>query len=593
MPAIHRATRAARFPAPSLRVRVGLAMVLAALVPSLLLTWLLSTRTAEQRVEREAERLSRRADFVARSLDQFLDKHRLAVTGAADAMVSSGDLSPAAATRWLSVFHALYAAFSSMLVADADGALVAVTVNGSGTPEALALAGENVSDREYFQRAMAGGTAFVSDAFRGRGIGEAVIVAISAPLAGTPGGRPRGIVEGSLDLGAIGRLITDEALTPAIDMLVVDNRGRVVFSSVENGYALLDPVTATDWSGADGARGRDFLTASTATEGNWRVLLRVSIAQINAARWEEFRVASAWLGLVLVAALLLAWALSAGIARPLAWLDGTVRALDLQRPVPPPPRSAPGEIKRIALHLEEVTERLRRSYTALEEAIDQGEALRRELADAVRNREALVRRRTMELEEANRALEALSLEDSLTGLANRRRLTAFLDRSWRACARNRRPLALLVLDVDHFKAFNDRYGHIEGDACLRQVAAVIRAGVSRPTDLASRYGGEEFVIVLGETSTEDALTVAGRLRDAVATLAIPHEDSRLRIVTVSIGIAAAIPTVGADPADLIGEADDALYAAKRAGRNRVCAATGVLALPAAARPPRPTASDDG
>ncbi len=192
-------------------------------------------------------------------------------------------------------------------------------------------------------------------------------------------------------------------------------------------------------------------------------------------------------------------------------------------------------------------------------------ALRVRLAEV----ERLIAERTRELAEANRELEALSVRDPLTGLANRRRLVEFLEGEWQRNLRFGRPLSLLIIDVDHFKAYNDRLGHRAGDECLRSVAGVIAAHACRPGDLVARYGGEEFVVVLSETPAEHARALAERMRAAIEELALAHPVAASGWVTISIGVASTVPSVGGSWQYLLEEADRALYAAKRAGRNRV------------------------
>jgi diguanylate cyclase (GGDEF)-like protein len=183
---------------------------------------------------------------------------------------------------------------------------------------------------------------------------------------------------------------------------------------------------------------------------------------------------------------------------------------------------------------------------------------------------ALVAERTAELRTANDRLQQMATEDPLTGLANRRRLDEFLDHEWRRSLRAGSPLSVLVLDVDHFKAYNDTYGHQTGDECLRRVAAAIAGVVRRGTDLAARYGGEEFSVVLTATGPEHLASVAEAVHAGVEALAIPHRASPTADhVTVSIGFAsrAADSTANADA--LLRAADRALYEAKEQGRNRV------------------------
>jgi len=175
-----------------------------------------------------------------------------------------------------------------------------------------------------------------------------------------------------------------------------------------------------------------------------------------------------------------------------------------------------------------------------------------------------------ELGAARAELEQLSQTDALTGLANRRRLDAQLRADWARTARLRQPFSLLMIDVDHFKRFNDRQGHPAGDRCLQQVAEVLAATVSREIDLVARYGGEEFVIVLPHTDVVGAALVATACLEAVDASGIPHQDSPEGKITLSIGVAcAADPSQGGSAEALLAAADAALLAAKRAGRHRI------------------------
>lgn len=196
-------------------------------------------------------------------------------------------------------------------------------------------------------------------------------------------------------------------------------------------------------------------------------------------------------------------------------------------------------------------------------------ALRARQADL----EKVVELRTAELKSANLALERLAAMDSLTGLANHRTFHEDLDKEWRRCLRLKSPLSLIFIDIDHFKPYNDAYGHQEGDECLRRVAGAIASQVRRPTDITARYGGEEFAVILADTSKEGARHVAEAQRLAVENLAIPHGSSPVSpFVTVSLGVATALPCNGGTAEALLGRADAALYRAKAAGRNQVVVA---------------------
>lgn len=173
---------------------------------------------------------------------------------------------------------------------------------------------------------------------------------------------------------------------------------------------------------------------------------------------------------------------------------------------------------------------------------------------------------------ANSELERISQSDGLTGIANRRRLDAYLDKEWHSAARANRPLSFIMIDIDHFKAYNDHYGHQGGDDCLKKVAGALQAALGRPHDFLARYGGEEFAVVLPDTPLSGALHIAENLRSAVEAMNLPHAASATaKQVTVSLGVVAMTPDVReAIPAVLIAAADKALYQAKAQGRNRVC-----------------------
>jgi diguanylate cyclase (GGDEF)-like protein len=194
-----------------------------------------------------------------------------------------------------------------------------------------------------------------------------------------------------------------------------------------------------------------------------------------------------------------------------------------------------------------------------------------------------VRQRCMHRELRHSLAQAARLAalDALTGVANRRALDSNLEEQWLLALRNQTPLALLMIDADNFKEYNDRLGHQAGDACLRALAMALAKRVSRPADLVARFGGEEFAVLLPDTPIEGAQHVAEMIRLAIHNLAIAHPGAPLgpstglfkeqRIVTVSIGCTALVPTAGSRLHQLIELADQALYEAKRSGRDRVCA----------------------
>jgi diguanylate cyclase (GGDEF)-like protein len=173
------------------------------------------------------------------------------------------------------------------------------------------------------------------------------------------------------------------------------------------------------------------------------------------------------------------------------------------------------------------------------------------------------------------AMRELTLTDALTGVANRRHFNDTLELEWRRCARSGMPLAAIMIDIDHFKRYNDAYGHQAGDLCLQQVAAAMKRCAARPQDLLARYGGEEFILLLPQEGLAGATAVARRILDEVDALALPHAASPTSsVVSVSMGVAAIAPGETADPDLLIRSADEQLYRAKQHGRNRYSVADG-------------------
>ena len=175
-----------------------------------------------------------------------------------------------------------------------------------------------------------------------------------------------------------------------------------------------------------------------------------------------------------------------------------------------------------------------------------------------------------QLLDTNLVLQRLMNSDGLTGLSNRRHFDEYLELEWRRAMRDQSQLSLLMIDVDYFKAYNDNFGHLEGDEALRKVATAIREACSRPSDLPARYGGEEFALVLPGTSPGGARLMAEKLRQSVLALKIPHATpDGGESLTVSIGVSTFTPQQGGDSRQLISAADKGLYLAKHNGRNRV------------------------
>ncbi|MCW9081224.1 MAG: GGDEF domain-containing protein, partial [Colwellia sp.] len=167
-------------------------------------------------------------------------------------------------------------------------------------------------------------------------------------------------------------------------------------------------------------------------------------------------------------------------------------------------------------------------------------------------------------------LRLFSFTDGLTGIANRRKLDEYMDIEWRRAIRYELPISVIMIDIDYFKPYNDTYGHLQGDICLKAVASIIQKSLIRPGDLCARYGGEEFIVLLSDTDEKGSLHIANKINCNLANEKIKHCKSDINtFVTVSMGLASIVPTSKNTSSQLISKADQALYQAKREGRNKI------------------------
>lgn len=176
------------------------------------------------------------------------------------------------------------------------------------------------------------------------------------------------------------------------------------------------------------------------------------------------------------------------------------------------------------------------------------------------------------LEEANRELERLAFLDGLTRIANRRQFDRHLQQEWKRLRREQVPIAIILCDIDYFKRYNDTYGHVAGDTCLKKVAQGIRFAVKRPADLVARYGGEEFAVILSNTDIKGAVKVAVEIRNEIRELNILHVQSEVgQHISLSMGVSSTVPGLSIGPEAFINNIDQLLYQAKEAGRDRIIA----------------------
>ena len=222
-------------------------------------------------------------------------------------------------------------------------------------------------------------------------------------------------------------------------------------------------------------------------------------------------------------------------------------------------------------HMSPISYRVRRKDGVYLWVETQGEKLGHGEGHIVTIRDISSRKRVEDLlHQANNHLQRMVMLDGLTGVGNRRALDATLNKEYRRAARSQMPLAVLMIDVDHFKKFNDLYGHPAGDACLKSIAGAVGGELRRPADFVARYGGEEFAVILPDTNQAGAAAIAERVRHAVELLSITHQANPAKVATISVGVAVAWPQAAGSPEEeLLKVADAALYVAKTEGRNRI------------------------
>lgn len=380
-------------------------------------------------------------------------------------------------------------------------------------------------------------------------------LAVNVPVLAL-GSEPLGVLSAILDLGRLlPRLQRIVKETSAAEIVLLDPDGRPVLGTRGTG-ATLAPIPATALEALlarpgepvtyVGHRGTEVVGLAGLVDAPLALPIAVTAERDSADLHRERRRLIEQCVALVVALTLLVGVIGYRIARSIVIpLDALASAVD---------RIAAGDLAvKLRVHDDAEVGRLTRAFNAMVER------LRRSRVVTQRARKALQRQ--------NRLLEGLSITDALTGLANRKRLDAVLAEQMALSRRSRRPFAVVMLDLDHFKALNDTHGHLAGDRVLASVGATLKRCI-RAVDHAARYGGEEFVVVLFEPTLQGALDTAERIRAAIEASRISVGDRSLS-VTASLGVAQSRDDE-ARPADLLARADRALYEAKHGGRNRVC-----------------------
>jgi diguanylate cyclase (GGDEF)-like protein len=451
--------------------------------------------------------------------------------------------SPGSCDRFIAQASADVPWMKSLLMIGRDG-----RVSCSNFPNTVGL---DLSDRAYFQQALRTGDFVLSEYLFGR-LQRAPTIVAALPVRG-PDATISGVIATGIDLEWIGRLgnaITDRK---GMSALLIDGNGVVLARHPRSepwlgrSFADLPLVKAmlaspSDTITAAGLDGKRRIHGFLQVEGtNARIAVGLDehevLGRIDREMWFPY----VQLGSVCILALFA------------VWFGGEQLIV---RPI----RSLSCAAARIGRG--ELDARLGRHAWAAEFA---------PLATALDDMARSLAAREEELRIANAHLEELASIDGLSGLHNRRSFDAALNTEWRRAAKVGRPLALLMIDVDHFKPFNDRHGHVEGDECLRLIGEVIGVAAANESYFGARYGGEEFALLLPDAGLPAAIDAAEQLRRKVEELRIAHAEAPAGFVTISVGVASLEPERRQDSQVLVEAADAALYAAKRGGRNMVMA----------------------
>jgi diguanylate cyclase (GGDEF)-like protein len=524
-----------------IRVRLML-LALLAVVPLTLDRVRVLEATRSERIEIAAAEMIELARRGAEQQNEMTTTVRALIQAAARSYVSASAPLGEQCANLLSSFIKDVPWVANISVADAHGIIVCSM--GSR------VLGLDVSDRSYFRRALSSGEFILSDYLIARGSGQPRIMAVYAT---TSKELESVVVIAALNLEWMGGFASLVSRRPGSVVDLIDGNGTVLarypHSDIVAGQNFRDHPLVTAMlphkeghiatEGFDGIRRIYGYVSMPWT--NARLAVGLSESEILRTVDKQILIAYVQLAFFGFVALLVAWFAGEKL------IVSPIRALANRAE-----RFGRGEFDTPMQPITWIAE-----FQSLAAAFD-------DMAHKLAARER-------ELRAANRHLTELATSDGLSGLANRRGFDARLEAEWQLAAELKRPIALLMIDVDHFKLFNDRYGHIEGDHCLRGVGEVLLKTSKGEADFAARYGGEEFVLLLPGAGVEKAVQMAERLRRNVESLSFSNSQSPWGFVTISIGVASLIPEEGDTVEKLVEAADAGLYAAKRRGRNTVVA----------------------
>ncbi|WP_076415439.1 diguanylate cyclase [Shewanella sp. UCD-KL12] len=499
---------------------------------------------------------------LGQATEAFLDTHKQAIDNASNWLsLSSTDISDW--QRKLAKLHQSYPGFATMLVTDADARITAASPLSNLGIEKVKNREISIADRHYFKEAYFNQITYISPAFLGRGFGSDPIVAISAPIYGSEDKKqPTGIIEGSFDLTNFAHIEHKNKVYQQQSMIIIDETGRVIYASEQLG---LTPLSLFTWA----LSGKDYKTTLPMLNlhdienpnpeyvydryiltNDWQLFLVQPFSPLLIVLQTQFLTTFALLILSIVITVGVTRVLSSRLTQPLGVIAKRF--------------AKEGHSKAEDYHINEESPI---EFLNLYKSIKRS---KQELISYQLELEEKVALRTFELEKANIKLQTLVEKDELTSLYNRRYAEAKFRSTQDFCQRSDEVMALVILDIDNFKAINDTYGHLGGDECLRQLSKEMTSYFKRDTDVIARYGGEEFLLILPFCNVLMIEKHLNELRLKVKALTIENPyDKRPISMTVSIGALIDNASFSTQLDDWFKQADLNLYRAKDEGRDKV------------------------
>ena len=546
----------------SLRHELTRVLILAALLPALVFGVALLWNQWQRDQGDMRLRLGSNAQLSANAIDDFLQGQLSGVELMADGAMLSAQPIDVELEKLLRAYPAMLRA----LATDREGRIVAArTANG----RPVAIAAEQVADREWFRAARDSRQPHVSDAYRARIYGSEALVAVSAPILRD--GVFDGVLQASIPIERYIRLRSDNLRRRGFELLLLDRQDRVVHASAGLRWRFLEasgipgaairrgaaqPGQAGTMRGMAGLLrdGGDAYVSAVAMRTGWVVAVIAPGQRLLASAWPRLGLLLGLIAVTMLGVLFALWRMRRLLAASMGRLLSSLHGYALGGTLDPSQLSRmPEELQPLAGGIGDLAARMNAAFDELRQVLDQ--------------REQVIAERTESLRQAVSDLDRLSRTDALTGSLNYRGFLETGANLWREAGASNEPLSVLALDIDHFKRYNDLYGHAEGDGALRRFAGAVRSALLHADDVLARPGGEEFIVFLPGSTLEQAMKVGERVCQRVRDADIVHAASSEGRMTVSIGIATR--QSGDDEVEqMLRRADAALYRAKAAGRNR-------------------------